>query len=117
LNGGGRKCSRFDRHKIRSKSEAAMQTSTTRKDQSEGSLTNATWEKSMDSSMQDILEILEDNVKWWEQAAVTCEHTAAQLPSGEKEGWQLMGAVYRERAEKHTRLVEQLRRENHAAHG
>ena len=71
----------------------------------------------MDTSTQDILEILEDNVKWWEQAAVTCEHTAARLLTGEKEGWQLMGAVYRERAEKHTRLIEQLRRETNAAHG
>ncbi|MGD0425192.1 MAG: hypothetical protein ABSC10_00600 [Candidatus Acidiferrales bacterium] len=71
----------------------------------------------MGTSMQDILGILEENVKWWEQAAVTCEHTAAKLPSGEKEGWQLMGAVYRERAQKHGRIVEQLRRENNAAHG
>lgn len=71
----------------------------------------------MDGSMQGILEILDENVKWWEQAAVTCEHTATRLPAGEKEGWQLMGAVYRERAEKHTRLVEQLRGDNNGARG
>jgi len=64
----------------------------------------------MDTSMQGILELLEENVNWWEQAAVTCEHTAAHLPTGEKEGWQLMGAVYRERAEKHSQLVKHLRR-------
>jgi hypothetical protein len=63
----------------------------------------------MDTSMQSILEILQENVNWWEQAAITCEHTAANLSPGDKEGWQLMGAVYRERAAKHTRLVEQLR--------
>jgi hypothetical protein len=94
-----------------------MQVSATRKNQGDRSLTNATWEKRMDSSIRDILGILEDNVKWWEQAAVTCEHTASRLPTGEKEGWLLMGAVYRERAQKHTLLVEQLRRENNAAHG
>ena len=71
----------------------------------------------MDAATQGILEILEENVKWWEQAAVTCEHTATRLPAGEKEGWELMGAVYRERAEKHTRLVEQLRRDNNGARG
>ena len=71
----------------------------------------------MDNSMQNILEILEENVNWWEQAAITCEHTAARLPTGEKEGWQLMGAVYRERAEKHSRLVEQLRGDNNGARG
>lgn len=94
-----------------------MHVSITRKAQSEKSMVNATWERSVDTSMQGILEILEENVNWWEQAAVTCEHTASRLPTGEKEGWQLMGAVYRERADKHTRLVEQLRRENNAAHG
>jgi hypothetical protein len=85
-----------------------MHVSTIGKDQSEPSQANATWERSMDNSMQNILEILEENVNWWEQAAITCEHTAARLPTGEKEGWQLMGAVYRERADKHARLVEQL---------
>jgi hypothetical protein len=85
--------------------------------QSDRAVVRATWEKSMDASMQSILEILEENVKWWEQAAVTCEHTATRLPAGEKEGWQLMGAVYRERAEKHTRLVEQFRLGNNVARG
>lgn len=80
-------------------------------------MANAAGEKSVNTSMQDILKILEDNVKWWEQAAITCENAAVRLPTGEKEGWQLMGAVYRERADKHTRLVEQFRRENNAAHG
>jgi hypothetical protein len=86
-----------------------MHDSTTGKDQSEPSLSNASGDRNMDASMQNILEILEENVNWWEQAAVTCEDTASRLATGEKEGWQLMGAVYRERAAKHTRLVEQLR--------
>jgi hypothetical protein len=94
-----------------------MHVSMTGKAQSEQSRVNVTWEKRMDSSIQDILDLLAENVKWWEQAADTCEHTATRLPTGEKEGWQLMGAVYRERAEKHSRLVEQLRRENIATHG
>ena len=94
-----------------------MHVAITGKAQSEQSLVNVTWEKRMDSSIQEILELLAENVKWWEQAAVTCEHTATRLPTGEKEGWQLMGAVYRERAQKHSRLVEQLRPENIATHG
>ena len=59
-------------------------------DESKRSMANAAGEKSVNTSLQDILEILEDNVKWWEQAAITCEQTAARLPTGEKEGWQLM---------------------------
>jgi hypothetical protein len=92
-----------------------MYEATAANDLSQQSLATAPWEKRMDLAMQGILEILEENVKWWEQAAVTCEHTASRLPAGEKEGWQLMGAVYRERAEKHTRLVEQLRQESDSA--
>jgi hypothetical protein len=102
---------------LRKNSEPTMQVSMTGKGQSEQSLVNATWEKRMDTSIQEILELLAENVKWWEQAAVTCEHTATRLPTGDKEGWQLMGAVYRERAQKHSRLVEQLRQENIATHG
>lgn len=71
----------------------------------------------MEMATQEVFEILEENVRWWEQAAVTCEHTAARLLEGEKEGWQLMGAVYRERAEKHARLVEQMRRDGNGARG
>jgi hypothetical protein len=94
-----------------------MHLSTTANDQSQNSVTTESWEKRMDIGMQGILEILEENVRWWEQAAVTCEHTADRLPAGEKEGWQLMGAVYRERAEKHARLVEQFRRESNLSRG
>lgn len=94
-----------------------MHVSMTGKAQSEQSRVNVTWEKRMDSSIQEILELLAENVKWWEQAADTCEHTATCLPTGEKEGWQLMGAVYRERAHKHDRLVEQFRGGNNSTHG
>ena len=93
-----------------------MHLAATGKDQSQKSADDCNLGETHGHSMQGILEILEENVKWWEQAAVTCEHTAARLPEGEKEGWQLMGAVYRERAEKHTRLVEQMRGENNSAH-
>src|ERR1700723_555929 len=105
------------RQDLRKNREPTMHVSMTGKAQSEQSRVNVTREKRMDTAMQGILGILEENVIWWEQAAVTCEHTATRLPTGVKEGWQLMGAVYRERAEKHSRLVEQLRRENNAAHG
>jgi hypothetical protein len=98
------------RQDLRKNREPTMHVSMTGKAQSERSRVDVTWEKRMDSSIQEILELLAENVKWWEQAADTCEHTATRLPTGEKEGWQLMGAVYRERAEKHSRLVEQLRR-------
>src|ERR1700740_3477295 len=77
--------------------------------QSDESIIRTTGERVKDTSDKGILEILEQNAKWWEQAALTCENTAARLPSGEKEEVLLMSAVYRERAGMHARLIEQLR--------
>ncbi|HEY4742809.1 MAG TPA: hypothetical protein VIH76_19595 [Candidatus Acidoferrales bacterium] len=72
----------------------------------------------MEQSIEDvILELLEQNKKWWEQAAATCEARAVHLPSGEKETEQLMGAVYRERADKHSQAIEGLRKKVESAHG
>jgi hypothetical protein len=61
---------------------------------------------------EDILEWLEQDARWWRQAALHCERGAACLPSGEREDleWQLLGAVYRERANISERLIERLRR-------
>jgi hypothetical protein len=86
-------------------------------DQSSLSLTREPWEKPADMSNGDILEILEQNSKWWEHAAVACENLAPRLASGEKEEWLLLCAVYRERAGIHARLVEQLRCKSDGAHG
>jgi hypothetical protein len=78
---------------------------------------SAIWEKRMDTLSEDVLEILEQNANWWEQAAVTCEKTVAQLAANGKEEWQLMAAVYRERANKLTHLLERLRHKTNGAHG
>jgi hypothetical protein len=85
--------------------------------QSDESIIRKTGERGKDTSDKGILEILEQNAKWWEQAAVTCENTAARLPSGEKEEVLLMSAVYRERAGMHARLIEQLRGRGNGARG
>jgi hypothetical protein len=74
------------------------------------STVSSTWEKRMDSSTDPVFELLEQNASWWEQAALTCEHIAANHGLGTKEEWQLMGAVYRERAQKHAQILDQLRR-------
>jgi hypothetical protein len=67
-------------------------------------------ENLMDAANGDLFELLQQNVNWWEQAAVTCENSAAHLPPGAKEELQLMGAVYRERAQKFSKLIEGLRK-------
>jgi hypothetical protein len=64
----------------------------------------------MDSSDQRVLEILEHNAKWWEQAAFTCESAAPSSDPEKALVWQLFGAVYRERAGINARLIEQSQR-------
>ena len=88
-------------------SAAATPTETVRNSQS---TVSSTWEKRMDSSTDPVFELLEQNASWWEQAALTCEHIAANHGLGTREEWQLMGAVYRERAQKHAQILDQLRR-------
>jgi len=88
-------------------SAAATPTETVRNSQS---TVSSTWEKRMDSSTDPVFELLEQNASWWEQAALTCEHIAVNHGLGTREEWQLMGAVYRERAQKHAQILDQLRR-------
>jgi hypothetical protein len=59
----------------------------------------------------DILELLEENMRWWEDAASGCERTAVRLPPQQKkQELFLMCAVYRKRAHIHERLIAELSR-------
>lgn len=62
----------------------------------------------MDSSTDPVFSLIEQNASWWEQAALTCDQIAANHGLGTKEEWQLMGAVYRERAQMHKQVLDQL---------
>ena len=77
---------------------------------------SATGEKHSDSSTDTVFELLEQNASWWEQAALTCEQIAANHGLGAKEEWQLMGAVYGERAQRHMQIIDQLRQRGMSAH-
>jgi hypothetical protein len=57
-----------------------------------------------------VLEILEQNAKWWEKAAAHCERLCQRASDKNIQDLALMSAVYKERADIHARLVEQLRR-------
>jgi len=58
---------------------------------------------------QSIQEILEQNAKWWDSAAVHCETVAARLESDKKEEWLFISSVYRERSDIQAQLLERLR--------
>lgn len=87
------------------------------KDRGKQLMTGTAWNKQMSASHEDVLEILEQNAKWWEHAALTCESTADRYPSGRREEWQLMGAVYRERAEKVSQFIAQLSKKRYEQAG
>jgi hypothetical protein len=70
----------------------------------------------MEASNQEIIDLLEQNEKWWQDAADSCEHRAAILPSVEKEVQLLLAAVYRERAERHTQTLVRVRQGRKTAH-
>jgi hypothetical protein len=70
------------------------------------------WTNLLDTSSEGILELLEENVTWWTDAAATCEDAALYLPCVEKQEELerlLLAAVYNERAKVHSRLAERLR--------
>src|ERR1700747_145947 len=73
--------------------------------------------ESTNSSTDVVFELLEQNVSWWEQAALMCARIAENPSSGTKEEWQLMGAVYRERAQRHTQFINELRQRQTGTHG
>jgi hypothetical protein len=59
---------------------------------------------------ESILEVFEQNARWWQKAADHCESLGTQLPDpNKKEEFMFMSAVYQERADLHAHLVEQLR--------
>jgi hypothetical protein len=57
-----------------------------------------------------ILEILEQNAKWWEKAAAHCETLVQQASDKNRQELTFMCAVYKERADIYARLAEQLRK-------
>jgi hypothetical protein len=60
---------------------------------------------------ESILEVFEQNARWWQKAAAHSECLGAQLlDPGKKEEFVFMSAVYQERADIHAHLVDQLRR-------
>jgi hypothetical protein len=61
---------------------------------------------------ESVLEMLEQNARWWKKAADHCESiTTHLLDPRKKDELLVMSAVYQERADIHAQLIEKLRRE------
>jgi hypothetical protein len=63
----------------------------------------------MQQPLNEVLSLAESNATWLDDAAQHFEQFAAQLEEVEKAQWQLLAAVYRERAQTIQSEVEKMR--------
>ena len=64
----------------------------------------------MEKLLKEVLSFVEGDVRWWDEAAQHVEELASGLPAAERTKWDLLAAVYRERARAHTDLVGSVRK-------
>jgi hypothetical protein len=64
----------------------------------------------LDQLLNEVLSFVEGDVRWWDEAAQRVEELARRLPEAERAKWELLAAVYRERAQAHTELVGSVRK-------
>jgi hypothetical protein len=64
----------------------------------------------LEELLKEVLSFVEGDVRWWEEAAQHVEELASGLPEAEQTRWQLLAAVYHERARAHTELVGSVRK-------
>jgi len=64
----------------------------------------------LEELLKEVLSFVEGDVRWWDEAAQHVEELASGLPDAENARWQLLVAVYHERARAHTELVARVRK-------
>ena len=64
----------------------------------------------MEEVLKEVLSFVEGDVRWWDEAAQHVEELASALPASERTKWNLLAAVYHERARAHTELVATVRK-------
>jgi hypothetical protein len=64
----------------------------------------------LEELLKEVLSFVEGDVRWWDEAAQHVEELASVLPESERTKWNLLVAVYHERARAHTELVASVRK-------
>ena len=64
----------------------------------------------MEELLKEVLSFVEGDVRWWDEAAQHVGELASGLPETERTKWELLAAVYHERAKAHTELVASVRK-------
>jgi hypothetical protein len=63
----------------------------------------------LEDLLKEVLSFFEGDARWWDEAAQHVEELASGLREAERAKWDLLAAVYRERAKAHTELVVRVR--------
>jgi hypothetical protein len=64
----------------------------------------------LEALLKEVLSFVERDARWWDEAAQHVEELASGLPEAERTKWDLLAAVYHERAKAHTELVASVRK-------
>jgi hypothetical protein len=68
----------------------------------------------LEELLKEVLSFVQGDARWWDEAAQHVEDLASNLPEIEKTNWQLLVAVYHERARAHTELAARVRKRSSA---
>jgi len=68
------------------------------------------WRCDLEEPLKEVLSFVEGDARWWDEAAQHVEELARGLPEAKRAKWQLLVAVYQERAKAHTELVARVRK-------
>jgi hypothetical protein len=64
----------------------------------------------LEELLKEVLSFVEGDVRWWDEEAQRVEELASGLPEAERVKWDLLAAVYHERARAHSELVGSVRK-------
>jgi hypothetical protein len=64
----------------------------------------------LEELLKEVLSFVEGDVRWWDEAAQHVEELANALPELQRTKWNLLAAVYHERAKAHRDLVASVRK-------
>ncbi len=64
----------------------------------------------MEDLLKELLSLVEGDARWWDEAAQHVEELASGLRETERPKWDLLVAVYHERAKAHTEVVASVRK-------
>jgi hypothetical protein len=66
--------------------------------------------------LKEVVSFIEGDATWWDDAAQQCQSLGKNLSEEDQSKWQLLCAVYCERAQAHRELVKSIRMRQRSAY-